>query len=126
MGIAGLLGSGRTGLALSLFGLNPPDSGKIIFDGAQVNIFSPCMAKKAGIALLPEGRGTEGMFSGRSIRENISSTMIDGMLKHGMLGLERERDLASGSVARLKIRAPSIEATIASPLRRQSARNCHR
>ena len=114
LGVTGLLGSGRTELALSLFGLNPPDSGKIVFEGQPVSITSPYRAKKTGVALLPEDRATQGMFPDRSIRENISSAMVDDIVKCGILDLDREKELATDSVARLKIRTPSIETLIGS------------
>ena len=114
LGVTGLLGSGRTELALSLFGLNPPDSGKIVFEGQPVSITSPYRAKKTGVALLPEDRSTQGMFPDRSIRENISSAMVDDIVKCGILDLDREKELATDSVARLKIRTPSIETLIGS------------
>ncbi|WP_339366034.1 ATP-binding cassette domain-containing protein, partial [Vallitalea maricola] len=70
LGITGLLGSGRTELALSLFGLNKPDSGKIFIDKKEVEICKPENAVKHGIALLPEDRHTQGLFLNQSIKEN--------------------------------------------------------
>ena len=114
LGVTGLLGSGRTELALSLFGLNPPDSGAVYFDGKQVEITSPHRAKRTGIALLPEDRSTQGMFLDRSIRENVSSAMVDEIKRFGLLDLRREEELATDSVKRLRVRTPSIETLIGS------------
>ncbi len=77
LGIIGLLGSGRTELALSLFGLNPLTSGAILVDGRKVDITSPDEAMKYGIGLLPEDRQTKGLFSRKSVEENITTSILD-------------------------------------------------
>lgn len=79
LGITGLLGSGRTELALSLFGLNKPDEGKILIDKKEVVIKKPKNAVEHGIALLPEDRHTQGLFLNQSIKENVSSTILDSL-----------------------------------------------
>ena len=112
LGITGLLGSGRTELALSLFGLNPPDSGEILFEGKPVAIHSPNAAKKIGIALLPEDRATEGMFHSRSILQNLSSAIIDELSRGFAIDREREHAHAEESVKRLGVRTPSVETPI--------------
>ncbi len=114
-GLTGLLGSGRTELALSLFGLNPPDSGQVLFEGRSVAIHSPSAAKRAGIALLPEDRSTQGMFRDRSVRENLSSAMVEEIAgRAGVIDRARERRLAEDSVKRLRVRTPSVETPIGS------------
>lgn len=114
-GLTGLLGSGRTELALSLFGLNPPDSGEVLFEGRRVEIHSPSAAKRIGIALLPEDRSTQGMFRDRSVRENLSSAMVQEIARRmGILDQMRERSLAEDSVKRLRVRTPSVETPIGS------------
>lgn len=76
-GITGLLGSGRTELALSLFGLMPADSGKIHFLGNEVSINSAIDAKNLGIGYVPEDRTTEGLFLPQSIEDNMTITILD-------------------------------------------------
>jgi simple sugar transport system ATP-binding protein len=114
-GLTGLLGSGRTELALSLFGLNPPDSGEVLFQGRRVEIRSPSAAKRIGIALLPEDRSTQGMFRDRSVRENLSSAMVGEIAGvANVINRARERSLSEESVKRLRVRTPSIETPIGS------------
>lgn len=62
LGLTGLLGAGRTELALSVFGLNKPDSGEIYFEGNKVDINSPEDAIDLGIGLVPEEREAQGLF----------------------------------------------------------------
>jgi simple sugar transport system ATP-binding protein len=80
VGITGLLGSGRTELALALFGINPAESGDIIIDGKKVRINSASDALKCGIGYVPEDRLTEGLFLERPIGQNIIATTIDKLL----------------------------------------------
>ena len=79
LGITGQLGSGRTELSLSLFGLNKPTSGKIKIEGKEVNIKDVATAEKLGIALVPEDRLTEGLFLPQSIIRNITVTRMDAL-----------------------------------------------
>ncbi|MEG2677289.1 MAG: sugar ABC transporter ATP-binding protein, partial [Oscillospiraceae bacterium] len=81
LGITGLLGSGRTELAMSLFGLYPADEGDIKIKGKTVSIRSPQDALKHKIAYVPEDRLTEGLFLLQSIKDNIAIANIDHMLK---------------------------------------------
>lgn len=114
LGVTGLLGSGRTELALSLFGLNAPDSGEVLFEGRKVEITSPHRAKKIGIALLPEDRSTQGMFRDRSIRENLTSSIVEEMSDGILLNRAREEKYAEERVRELRVRTPSIETLIGS------------
>jgi len=88
LGITGLLGSGRTELALSLFGLEHPKSGRIILNGNEVNIKSPMAAQKLRIGYVPEDRLTEGLCLQQPIADNITLASLKrlstalGILKH--------------------------------------------
>ena len=93
LGITGLLGSGRTELAMSLFGLYPATSGKIFIKGREVAITSPMEALRHKIAYVPEDRLTEGLFLLQSIKDNIAITNIDNM--RGKHGVDRQKVLAS-------------------------------
>jgi simple sugar transport system ATP-binding protein len=77
LGIIGLLGSGRTELALALFGMYPADSGTITVNGTRRNIRSVRDAVKAGIAYVPEDRLTEGLVMGYPIKDNIVLVTLD-------------------------------------------------
>lgn len=112
IGLTGLLGSGRTELAMSLFGLNPTTAGRIRVNGKEVKISSPMAAKKQGIALLPEDRGTQGLFLERKIKENVSSSIIDRFVKKGILQKNQEDMTAEKYVRELKVRTPSIETVV--------------
>jgi len=108
LGLTGLIGSGRTELALALFGLNAPDSGEILLDGSPVRIGSPEDAVRLGIGYLPEDRLTQGLFIGQSIGDNIIITVLKKLL--GFLRLLNPRKIKStqeGWLSDLKIKAPS-------------------
>ncbi len=108
-GCIGLLGSGRTELALSLFGLNRPDSGQILIDGKEVSISSPTTAMDHGIALLPEDRAVQGLFLERSIAVNTTAAVIKQLCSSilGFFDFKKERSAAVDSIKRLKIKTTS-------------------
>lgn len=112
IGLTGLLGSGRTELAMSLFGLNKTQEGVIKVNGKEVDINSPMVAKKYGIALLPEDRSREGLFIERKIKENISAPIIDTICKKGIVNRKKENEIAEKYVEELKVRTPSIETVV--------------
>ena len=112
IGLTGLLGSGRTELAMSLFGLNKTQAGVIKVNGKEVDINSPMVSKKYGIALLPEDRSREGLFIERKIKENISAPIIDTICKKGIVNRKKENEIAEKYVEELKVRTPSIETVV--------------
>ncbi|MDR2553212.1 MAG: sugar ABC transporter ATP-binding protein [Treponema sp.] len=86
LGITGLLGSGRTELAKTLFGLYRADGGTIYVDSVPVQIRNPQDAMKHGIAYVPEDRLTEGLFLNQSIKDNLAISAIDRLVrKRGMV-----------------------------------------
>jgi len=104
VGLTGLLGSGRTEIALSLFGLNKPDSGEIKVNGKPVSITAPWQAMRHGIALLPEERGSQGLFATQSVEANISVTMLDRILNPiKMLNRKTEKQLATRVVTEMGV-----------------------
>lgn len=112
IGLTGLLGSGRTELAMSLFGLNKTQAGVIKVNGKEVDINSQMVAKKYGIALLPEDRSREGLFIERKIKENISAPIIDTICKKGIVNRKKENEIAEKYVEELNVRTPSIETVV--------------
>ncbi len=96
VGITGLLGSGRTELALSLFGLAPADSGRVFVDGKPVQIRSIQDAIANGIGYVPEDRLTEGLFLERSISNNVVVRILDRL--RGRFGLTEPGQI-NGQVA---------------------------
>lgn len=110
VGLTGLVGSGRTELALSLFGMNPPDGGEIFVDGRQETIVSPNHAKRLGISYLPEDRHTQGLFHEQSIADNVVVTVIDRLRKLlGIVDRPRETDVWRTWVERLRIKTPDAQ-----------------
>ncbi|MGA2480719.1 MAG: sugar ABC transporter ATP-binding protein, partial [Spirochaetia bacterium] len=110
LGLTGLIGSGRTELALALFGLNHPDSGEILLNGKTVRIRSPQDAVRLGIGYLPEDRLTQGLFIGQSIGDNMAITVLKKLL--GFLRLldpVRMRKTEESWLSELAIKAPSVK-----------------
>lgn len=103
LGVTGQLGSGRTELSLSLFGLNRPVSGKIIMEGQEVSLNSVQEAQKLKIALVPEDRLTEGLFIPQSITDNITVTRLNSLSSMGVLNKGRLMNEASIWVEKLEI-----------------------
>jgi simple sugar transport system ATP-binding protein len=108
LGITGLLGSGRTELALSLFGLMLAESGKILVRGKEVKIHSPKDACDQGIAYVPEDRIREGLFLDQSINDNMVVSIIDRMAgRFGFLKEKQKRAEGKKWIQRLEIKTPS-------------------
>ncbi len=91
LGVTGLLGSGRTELALSLFGLEKPDSGTITLNGQEVKIKSPIQAQKLRIGYVPEDRLTEGLCLQQPIADNITLSSLKRLA--GALGILKHQDI---------------------------------
>jgi simple sugar transport system ATP-binding protein len=113
LGLTGLLGSGRTEFALSLFGLNPPDSGKIFIKGNPYTPTSPEQAIKNRISLVPEDRQTQGIYLTKSISDNISASILDRLSnKLGLLKKSKQDQIALGVVKNLNVKTSGIEADV--------------
>jgi ribose transport system ATP-binding protein len=108
LGFAGLIGAGRTEVARAIFGADPPDSGRIEMRGRRVDIGSPEVAIRLGIAYLTENRRLEGLFSGMSVRENTSVTHLRHFSKLGMMDRRAEASETEDFRARLRIQTPDI------------------
>ena len=109
IGLAGLVGSGRTQLAEALFGLATITQGSIYIDGCPVEIRSPRDAARAGLAYVPEDRRRHGVILEMSICSNVTLASLDKLSKHGMLQKHAERAVAQEFTERLHLKAPSIE-----------------
>jgi rhamnose transport system ATP-binding protein len=108
LGFAGLVGSGRTELAETLFGLTPADSGTILIGGAPVRIGSPMQAIQLGIGYVPEDRRRHGVIPDMSIAANVTLANLRRVSTNGWIDGARERDLALTYLRQLRIKAPSI------------------
>ncbi|MFY9303371.1 MAG: sugar ABC transporter ATP-binding protein [Atribacterales bacterium] len=111
IGVIGPLGSGRTELALSLFGLNKPDSGEIYVNGQLVRMDSPQKAISLGLSYLPEDRLHQGLFLRQSVQNNLVVTILKKLLnKFKLLDHNKKYKYAKEWVNRLSINVPSLEA----------------
>jgi galactofuranose transport system ATP-binding protein len=112
VGVAGLLGSGRTELARLLFGLDSSDGGDIVMNAQRVSLHSPADAVAQGLALCPEERKTEGVIADLSVRENIVLALQarSGLVPY--LSLAQQKTLAERFVAALGIKTASIETPV--------------
>jgi rhamnose transport system ATP-binding protein len=112
LGIAGLVGSGRTELAETLFGLRRKDRGDIYLSGVRRDVRSPRDAIRAGLAYLPEDRLRHGVLAGMSVAANTSLAALGRVSAAGFIRQRAERDLAAGYVTRFGIRALSLDTRV--------------
>jgi len=110
LGLAGLVGAGRTELARLIFGLAPRDTGEIRLDGRPVHIRGPADAVAEGIAYVPEDRRRHGVILEMSVAENTTLAVLRRIGRHGWLDVAGEEALAAGYVDRLGVKTPSVAA----------------
>ena len=109
LGIAGLVGAGRTELARIIFGADKKERGTILFCGKEVRINSPKQAKNVGIALLPEDRKNQGILLQMSLFENITITNFKKVKdRANLLNGNKEKNVANDYMKQLNIKAPSV------------------
>ena len=108
VGLAGLVGAGRTELAETLFGLHPTDSGSIVLKGHSVRVASPEHAVRLGIAYVPEDRRRHGLVMDLPVAANTTLAALSK--RNGLRALNREweRGVAAGTVERLAIKTSSV------------------
>ncbi len=110
LGLAGLVGSGRTELAEALFGLAPRDSGEVLLNGEPLAIHSPTEAVKAGLAYVPEDRRRHGVILDLSIAVNCTLASLAKISNSsGFLNTATEHQLANDSIAKMGVKAPSAD-----------------
>jgi ABC-type sugar transport system ATPase subunit len=109
VGLAGLVGSGRTEIARAIFGADEFDRGELVVDGQPIQIRSPREAIRMGIGLVPEDRKLQALVLSLAIRENLSLSLLDRLSRFGFVRLAGERALARRMVDALQVRTPSIE-----------------
>lgn len=108
VGLAGLVGAGRTTLARLIFGAQRHLKGEILIDGKPVNIQRPMDAIRAGIGLVPESRKEQGLFPQLAVRENIVMNSLHGLASGGFIDFTRARELAEREARRLRIRLSAL------------------
>jgi ribose transport system ATP-binding protein len=112
VGIAGLLGAGRTELLRAIFGADPPDEGDLLLEGTPVQPTSPQQMKNLGVALTPENRKEQGLVLLLSTSVNLCLASLDRIATHGFLTRLRERAIVDKNVRELDISVANIDAPI--------------
>ena len=113
VGVAGLMGSGRSALARALFGVDSVSGGSIVVRQQSRGASSPRAAIRQGIGLLTEDRQHLGLVLGLSVRRNISLTSPRGVFPFGLLRPARERAIAAAYVSQLRIKTPHVDQPVA-------------
>ncbi|MGD9985557.1 sugar ABC transporter ATP-binding protein [Pseudonocardia sp.] len=114
VGIAGLLGSGRTELLRMIFGADPVEGGVVRLGGADLAARTPAEAMVAGVAYVPEDREHEGMLVDHTVQENISLASLRSYRRRLRISSRRERGDAARAIERFSIRTPGPDALMSS------------
>jgi len=112
LGLAGLVGSGRTELARAIFGVDPLQGGAIRLEGEPIRIPTPRAAIDRGIYLIPEDRKACGLLLDFSISENVSLPDLASYLRFGLVDTDRETENADRQRERLNIRSPDVKTSV--------------
>jgi L-arabinose transport system ATP-binding protein len=113
LGIAGLVGAGRSELAHAIVGDDPRTAGEIAVDGRPVRIRNPRDAIRAGIGFVPEERKAQALLMERSVRDNISLAVLPRISRMHIVRRGAERTIAHDFARRLNVRTPSVETAVA-------------
>jgi rhamnose transport system ATP-binding protein len=109
LGLAGLVGSGRTQFAEALFGMAQPDSGEIYVNGRRAIIHSPVDALRSGLAYLPEDRRRHGVILEMPVGMNITLASLQKISHNGFLRAQSEHVISEKFIRDLRVKTPSIE-----------------
>ncbi|WP_319584189.1 sugar ABC transporter ATP-binding protein [uncultured Pseudodesulfovibrio sp.] len=109
LGLAGLVGSGRTDVVRAIFGADPKDGGEILLHGKKLSIETPRDAVKNRICLLTEDRKDQGLILEMSCAVNTTLTDLPGVARYGFIQRDAEREVAEKMVTDLVIKTPSID-----------------
>lgn len=112
VGLAGLLGSGRTELAQILFGVNKPDKGEIFWYSDLVRLNSPADAIKKGMGYCTEDRKVEGIIPHLSVKDNLTIALLPKLGKFGFINKKKQNDIVQKYIDLLRIKTPSPEQAI--------------
>ncbi len=114
VGMAGLIGSGRTEVVRAVFGADPVDHGEILLDGRRVRFHSPRKAIANGLVMLPESRKDDGLVMVRSVAENTVMAHLGDVSSSGLLRGDRQRQAVDRLLADLDVRTSSPDAPVSS------------
>ncbi|HEY8461146.1 MAG TPA: sugar ABC transporter ATP-binding protein [Blastocatellia bacterium] len=112
LGVAGLVGAGRTEVAQALFGVEPSLGGRIMLDGEELRISSPREAINKGFCLIPEDRRNVGLITTWTVRENITLATLPTYARGGLIDFAAESRAAAEISSKLRVKAPSVEAPV--------------
>jgi len=112
LGLAGLLGSGRSEILGTLFGMGGPTTGTVQVEGTDVNLSSPQQAVAAGMALVPEDRHREGIFPNLSVRENMVIPNLIRLTRGGLISPSREKRFVHENIAAFSVKTAGPETPI--------------
>jgi len=112
LGMAGLLGSGRTDVARAIFGADRTETGRVVLDGKEINARKPNDAIRAGIAFLSEDRKAEGIIPDLSVRENLTLAALPTLTSAGVVSRKKQNEIVERFMRRLGIKATSAEQKI--------------
>jgi ribose transport system ATP-binding protein len=108
VGIAGLVGSGRTELALALYGIKPITSGRVVLKGKKIDLSNPKKAIWAGVGLVSEDRKNEGLVLIHSLRQNMALPSLQHRQEFGVVKQRQERSAVKTMIEKLRIATPSM------------------
>ena len=126
VGIAGLMGAGRTELASTIFGLLPQAEGEVRVNGAPVHVANPADAMRSGIMMLPEDRKRSGIFPGHSVLENMTLASLRRFCRGPWIDRRAERDASRTTMRSLEVKARPARRSDRNSERRQSAEGTDR
>lgn len=109
LGVAGLMGAGRTEIMRAIFGVDPHESGELVFKGEPLKITKPEDAIKAGMAFVTENRKTEGLILDFSILRNIALPSVDTFAKNSVINFGRLSGFADEMAKKLGVKAYSLD-----------------
>ena len=109
LGLAGLVGAGRTELVRAIFGADKRNSGEILVDGKPASIHSPADAIQFGIGLVPEDRKGQGLILNQAVRVNMTLAHLDALSTVDFVQLGAERQIVNEYISRFEIRTPGME-----------------
>ena len=109
VGLAGLVGAGRTEIVRAIAGADVPTGGAVDVDGKRVTVDGPHTAIEAGIALITEDRKAQGLVLGMTVRENVTLAHLDAYSQYGFVNRAEEETTTVKEIAELRIRTPSTE-----------------
>lgn len=112
VGVAGLVGSGRTEIARGLIGADAVDGGEMFFRGQKIRFRSPRKALAWGMGMLPENRKEEGLIQVRSVMENSSYSAVEANAQIGFVPWQRIKKLVRQIISNLEIRYPSLHSEV--------------